>query len=163
MKTLFVLRHAKSSWENLSQADFDRPLNERGLHIAPKVGKFMRDNDLVPNSIVSSPALRANTTAQMVKKAGAFTAALEYNPRIYEATVGDLLEVVATVADTYEKLLLVGHNPGFENLVRSLTGEAREMPTAALAQIELKIASWKNIGSIQGKLKNLFKPKEIFD
>lgn len=163
MKTLFVLRHAKSSWDNLEQNDFDRPLNERGLKAAPKMGKFMRDKDLVPDLIISSPAARTRATAELVKNAGEFAAAIEFNPRIYEAAVSDLLDVIAAAPDTTEKLLLIGHNPGFEGLVKTLTGEVKEMPTAALAQIELLIESWKDVVSAGGKLTNLFKPKEISD
>jgi phosphohistidine phosphatase len=161
MKTLFVLRHAKSSWDNPNQIDFERPLNERGLKTAPKMGEFMKEKDLVPDLIISSPAMRAKTTAQMVKDAGEFSAEIKFDQRIYEATVGTLLEVLNDAPESAERLLFVGHNPGFEDLVRNLTGEIREMPTAALAEIELKIENWKEIRPACGKLRNLFKPKEI--
>lgn len=163
MKTLFVLRHAKSSWDNPNQTDFERPLNERGLRTAPKMGEFMKENGLEPDFIISSPAQRAKTTAEKVKDAGAFSAEIKFDPRIYEAAVNELLEVIKDAPDSAGKLLVVGHNPGFEGLVRNLTGEIREMPTAALAEIELNITSWREIEPSCGKLRNLYKPKEIAD
>lgn len=163
MKTLFVLRHAKSSWDNPNQTDFERLLNERGLKAAPKMGEFMLHHGLMPDAIISSPAVRAKTTAQMVKDAGGFSADIELDERIYEATAGTLLEVIKDSPEAAKRLLIVGHNPGFEDLVRNLTGEIREMPTAALAEIELAIEDWQEIRPACGKLRNLFKPKEIAD
>lgn len=163
MKTLYVLRHAKSSWENQNQTDFERPLNERGKKAAPKMGRLMKNKNLVPDLIVSSPAVRAKTTAELVKEAANFDAEIRFEPRIYEATVGDLLEVLQETPEQCEKLLILGHNPGFEYLVGNLTGELREMPTAALAEIELEIESWQEIRPACGKLRNFFKPKEIAD
>ncbi|MEP6924887.1 MAG: histidine phosphatase family protein [Pyrinomonadaceae bacterium] len=163
MKTLYVLRHAKSSWENHNQTDFERPLNERGLLAAPKMGKLMRAKSFAPDLIVSSPAARAKQTAEMVRDTAQFNVKIRFNAQIYEATVGDLLEVLCDISEKTENLLLVGHNPGLENLVRNLTGEIRDMPTAALAEIELKVVKWKEIYPACGKLRNLFKPKEIAD
>jgi phosphohistidine phosphatase len=160
MKILYVLRHAKSDWSDASLPDFERPLNERGLKAAPKMGVFMRERGIEPDLIVSSPARRALETAQLVKEAAAFSAEIRFESGIYEASVGDLMEIVSKTDDSTEKLLIVGHNPGFENLVGYLTGEFHPMPTAALAEIELPVKSWKEITG-GGKLKNLFKPKEI--
>ncbi len=160
MKTLYVLRHAKSDWNDARLTDFERPLNERGLHAARKMGEFLREREIVPDSIISSPARRASETAQIVKQAAGFSAEIHFEPRIYEASIGDLIEIVSTVENNCEKLLIVGHNPGFEQLVESLTGELQQMPTAALAEIELPIENWREMMN-GGRLKNLFKPKEI--
>lgn len=163
MKTLYVLRHAKSSWENYNQTDFERPLNERGLLAASRMGQLMSEKSFVPDSIVSSTAARARQTAEMVKEAANFNVKIQFDKRIYEATTADLFEVLEETSDEIKSLLIVGHNPGLENLVRNLTEEVREMPTAALAEIRLKIESWKDVSLACGKLRNLFKPKEIVD
>ncbi|MDQ4122918.1 MAG: histidine phosphatase family protein [Acidobacteriota bacterium] len=160
MKTLYVLRHAKSDWNDASLTDFERPLNERGLTAARKMGEFMRERGIEPDLIVSSPARRARETAQIVKDAAGFEANIRFERRIYEASIGYLIEIVSEVENDCRKLLIVGHNPGFEQLVENLTGELHAMPTAALAEIALPIESWSETMR-GGKLKNLFKPKEI--
>lgn len=160
MKTLYALRHAKSDWNDASLTDFERPLNERGVHAARKMGAFMQQRGIVPDLIISSPARRARETAQIVKDAAGIAAEISFEPRIYEAGVGDLMEIVSQAENDCEKLLIVGHNPGFEQLVEILSGELQAMPTAALAEIELPIENWSETMK-GGKLKNLFKPKEI--
>lgn len=160
MKTLYVLRHAKSDWNDASLTDFERPLNERGVHAAQKMGAFMQQRGIVPDLIISSPARRARETAQIVTDTAGIAAGIRFEPRIYEASVGDLMEIVSQVENDCEKLLIVGHNPGFEQLVEILSGELQPMPTAALAEIELPIENWSETMR-GGKLKNLFKPKEI--
>jgi phosphohistidine phosphatase len=163
MKTLYVLRHAKSSWENHQQTDFERPLNERGLLTAPRIGKLMRDQSFVPDLIISSPATRAKITAEIVRDKANFQSEIQLDKRIYEALAENLFDVLSSVLDDIESVLLVGHNPGLENLVGSITGEIRAMPTATLVVIELKIEKWKEIRPACGKLRNLFTPKEIAD
>jgi phosphohistidine phosphatase len=160
MKTLYVLRHAKSDWNDASLTDFERPLNERGLNAAQKMGAFMKQRGIVPDLIISSPARRARETAQIIKDAAGIATEIHFEPRIYEAGIGDLTEIVSQVENDCEKLLIVGHNPGFEQLVEILSGELQPMPTAALAEIELPIENWSETMR-GGKLKNLFKPKEI--
>ena len=160
MKTLYVLRHAKSDWNDASLTDFERPLNERGIHAAQKMGAFIQQRGIVPDLIISSPAHRARETAQIVKDAAEIAAEIHFEPRIYEAGVGDLTEIVSQVENDCEKLLIVGHNPGFEQLVEILSGELQAMTTAALAEIELPIENWSETMR-GGKLENLFKPKEI--
>jgi len=160
MKTLYVLRHAKSDWNDASLTDFERPLNERGVHAAQKMGAFMQQCGIAPDLIISSPARRARETAQIIKDAAGISAEIRFEPRIYEAGIGDLTEIVSQVENDCQKLLIVGHNPGFEQLVEILSGELQPMPTAALAEIELPIESWSETMR-GGKLKNLFKPKEI--
>jgi phosphohistidine phosphatase len=161
MKTLFVLRHAKSSWDNADLSDFDRPLNERGLRAAPLMGGVMKKNQFQPDVIVSSPAKRAKETAVLVKEAANFAADIRFDERIYEASLARLLEVVAEQNEDINSILLVGHNPGFEGLVRFLTGESQPMPTAALAVIDLDSDKWNNLSPASGKLRALIRPKEI--
>ena len=169
MKTIFVLRHAKSSWNDSSLSDFERPLNERGREAAPFMGEFMKKNDFTPDLIISSPAERAKQTAEFVKKAADFPAAIYFDEKIYEASPLRLLEVISETDEKAKTLLLVGHNPGFENLVRILSGENVRMPTAALAVLDLEISDWAEIYDecialdeieVCGKLRTLVLPKE---
>jgi phosphohistidine phosphatase len=161
MKTLLLLRHAKSSWKDASLDDFDRPLNGRGLKAAPQMGKFMRKQKVEPDLLLSSPAERARRTAALIVEAAKLTAPLRYDDRIYEASVTRLLEVVSQIEEVANVVLLVGHNPGLEGLLEYLTGEPERMPTAALAQISLDIEKWSKVRERSGRLEWLVKPKEL--
>lgn len=161
MKTLFLLRHAKSSWDDPTLADFERPLNGRGLKAAPFMGEFLRKNGFFPQMIVSSPAVRARHTAELVNDAGGFNAELKFEDRIYEASPHALREVVAGLSDRVDNLMVVGHNPGIEALVRSLTGRIEPMPTAAAAIIDLSVTSWSELVAGSGTLRHIFRPKEL--
>lgn len=140
--------------------DFERPLNGRGLRAALQMGKLLRANNFEPDLIISSPATRARDTAELVKDAAQFAASIQFEPRIYEASLTDLLEIISQTPSKCGALLLVGHNPGLENLVECLTGEMREMPTAAIAEIDLEINAWSEIKPTRGNLKKIYKPKE---
>lgn len=159
MKTLLLLRHAKSSWENADLADFDRPLNSRGLEAAPLVGGIIYDRQLQPDLILSSPAKRAKQTAVLVKETGQIAAKIRYEEKIYEASPSALLQILSEQEDRNEKILLVGHNPGLEGLIKVLTGETTAMATAALAKINLNIEEWKDISASCGQLEFLARPE----
>lgn len=163
MKTLFVMRHAKSSWDNADLSDFERPLNERGLRTAPLMGKFMREQDLIPDLIIASTAKRAVQTAESVKKSAEFLCETRFEKRIYEAGISTLLYLLAEIDDKFSKVLIVGHNPSFENLVGILSGQFAAMPTATLAEISLDIKNWREISTNCGTLKKFIRPKEISD
>lgn len=160
MKTLFVLRHAKSSWENPDWADFERPLNSRGLDAARFIGELIYDRRLGPQIIISSPAKRAKQTAVLVKELAEITKPVKFDERIYEASPHALFNLIREFDEKYQSVLIVGHNPGFENLVRLLTGETVSMPTAALAKINLKINKWSDLETGVGELEFLLRPKE---
>ena len=161
MRTLFILRHAKSSWDDASLADFDRPLNGRGERTAPMMGELMQREGFAPHIIISSPAERAKQTALAVKKAGGLGAEIVFDERIYEASPNALRRVTAEIDGIYGSAMLVGHNPGIEGLVRYLTGQNEPMPTAALAVIDLDIDGWGDITEGCGKLRFIFRPKEL--
>lgn len=160
MKTLFVLRHAKSSWSEPDLADFERPLNVRGLEAAPFMGELMGDNGFQPSVILSSPALRATQTAVLIKESGKLDAEIGFEHRIYEASPQGLRQVVSELNDSAASAMLVGHNPGIEGFIRFLTGNLEPMPTAALAVIELGIENWNATSDGCGQLKNVFRPKD---
>jgi phosphohistidine phosphatase len=161
MKTLFLLRHAKSSWRDAGLPDFERPLNERGRRAAPRIGKYMRRQKMQPQLILCSPAERARQTIALVSAAAAFKAELRFDERIYEATVARLISVLSQIDEKAGTALVVGHNPGMEELLQSLTSEVRHMPTAALAHIALNIERWADIGEQSGDLVRLVRPKEL--
>ena len=160
MKTLFILRHAKSSWDDATLSDFERPLNERGEKAAPLMGEVMAKNNFTPEIIISSPAERAKQTAALAKKAAGFEAEISFDERIYEASVSQLIEIISEIADETDAAMIVGHNMGFENLVRALTGHFETMPTAALAVVDLEIDSWNDVQPETGKLRKLIRPKD---
>lgn len=161
MKTLLLLRHAKSSWEDPSLSDFDRPLNERGVGDAKLMGKFICKMKIDPDLIVSSPAERARQTTELVLTSSGLQLELRFDARIYEASTRRLLEVISQIEDTVDTVMLVGHNPGFEELVEALTNTERGMPTAALACIELRDNQWKTVGAGKGQPKWLVTPKDL--
>jgi phosphohistidine phosphatase len=161
LKRLLLLRHAKSSWADASLADFDRPLNERGLRAAPLVGRLMRKRKLGPDVIICSPAERARQTAALVIEAAKFSAPLRFDERIYEATPARLVEVVSQAEEGAGEVLLVGHNPGLEGLLELLTGEPRSMPTAALARVALGIEKWGRLREGAGRVELFVRPKDI--
>ncbi len=161
MKTLYLLRHAKSSWKEQDLQDFDRPLNNRGREAAPLVGRFIRKKKLHVDLLLSSPAKRARQTASLVKGAAGLAAELIYDERIYEADAARLVEVVTQSVDSVDALMLVGHNPGMEELLTFLTGEERHMPTAALACVVLGVEKWGKVQERAGRLEWLVRPKDF--
>lgn len=161
MKTLLLMRHAKSSWKDATMRDFERPLNERGRKSAPVMGRLLRRRKPLPDLVVSSPAERARTTAALVTESAALHAPLRYDERIYEATASQLLEVVAQLDEAADTALLVGHNPGMEELIETLTGAHERMPTAALACITLDVEKWSKARAGAGRLEWVERPKEI--
>ena len=160
MKTLLLLRHAKSSWDHPSLKDFDRPLNDRGTKAAPKMGAFMRRRKLKPDIILSSPAIRAKETIELVSESAGFPH-IDFEPAIYEATAERLLQIISRLDDQAKTAMLVGHNPGFDDLLAALTGDHRHLSTAALACLEFDVATWRDVVCASGKLVWLARPKDL--
>jgi phosphohistidine phosphatase len=161
MKILYLMRHAKSDWSNSSASDFERRLNERGLKAAPLVGGFMREKGIQPQRIVCSQAERAKETARLVAEAARFGARVEFDERIYEASAERLLRVVSETPETVAELMLIGHNPGFEEVQARLTGERANFKTASLARVELKIESWTEVAEGCGQLSWIVSPRDL--
>lgn len=162
MKTLFLMRHAKSSWKDERLPDHDRPLNKRGKKDAPRMGQLLVEQKIQPDRWLSSTALRARTTAELVAETVDFAGEIELRSDLYHAAPADYLAVLQEVADTADSVLIVGHNPGLEELLELLTGAAKAFPTAALARIELPVLDWKELKtSTRGKLIHLWRPKEL--
>jgi phosphohistidine phosphatase len=162
MKTLLVLRHAKSSWNDPALDDHERPLNMRGRRDAPRMGELVRENGLIPDVVISSDAVRARLTAEAVAEAARYPGKILLDPHLYMACPADILSLLSTVRENANTVMIVGHNPGLEELVEHLTGERQDLPTAALAQIGLPIDQWRNLKrSTRGTLLGLWRPKEL--
>ena len=161
MKTLLLLRHAKSSWKIADQPDFERPLNGRGEKSAPLMGRYLRKQKIEPTLILCSPAERARQTAALFAEAARTNAELRYDERIYEAAGLRLLEVVTQADDAADTVLLVGHNPGLEELIMVLTGQTQLMPTAALAKIDLSTDKWGKVKEQTGSIDWVVRPKDL--
>ena len=158
MKTLFLLRHAKSDWGDSSLRDFDRPLAARGERDAPRIGKALRKRGPLPELIVSSPAARAKATIEAVARAAKLDLDIQFEEVVYGGSTPELIRTLSAVTSC---VLLVGHNPGFEDLVSRLSGAHERMPTAALACIEFEIDHWVDVDDGLGKLKWLMTPKQL--
>ena len=161
MKTLYLLRHAKSSWADTEMSDFERPLNDRGTKAAAFMGKFMSEHGYEPYLILSSPAVRARSTAEILKKAGKLDGEIRFEHRIYEASPQTLRLAISDIDDAYRSAMIVGHNPGIEGLIRFQTGELESIPTAALSVIDLDLDAWAYIDEGRGKLKKIYRPREM--
>ncbi|ADE14277.1 Phosphoglycerate mutase [Nitrosococcus halophilus Nc 4] len=168
-RQLLILRHAKSAWDTGSPSDFKRPLAKRGIRDAPRLGYWMKTHDLNPGYVVSSPALRAKQTTYMVaRELNIPENKIHWDERIYEAEVPLLLRVISDCPTSIDTVLLVGHNPGLENLLIFLCGEkltrpaaeGKRFPTAALAQLKLP-DDWSYLEAQAGQLLSLIRPKDI--
>jgi phosphohistidine phosphatase len=165
MKTLLLLRHAKSSWRDPTLADHDRPLNKRGIHDAPRMGELLRHEDLVPDLILSSTAVRAKKTAELVAKACKYKGEISLNRSMYTSEVAGYFKILEGLSDRHNTVLLVGHSPSVEQTIEMVTNSLDIlMPTCALAHIRLLIEDWAELNrqKIKGQLVNVWRPKELF-
>ena len=162
MKTLLILRHAKSSWKNETLADHDRPLNKRGKRDAPRMGKLLLDTDLSPELIISSTAKRARKTVEGLLEGSGYSLEVQYMRDFYHGYPETFITILSELDDKYEQVMVVGHNPGLEELLEVLTGDYKRMPTAALTQVQLPIQSWADLEEEpQGELVAVWRPKEL--
>ena len=159
MKTLLLLRHAKSSWKQPELHDHDRPLNKRGKKEAPIVGRYLKDNDLVPDLILSSTARRAHDTAQAVVDESGFSGQIDLYQDLYLSDTSCYLDILRYLPDDASRVLVVGHNPDLEELLTLLTDVTEHLATATLAQVDLPITSWQELSeATDGRLQNLWAP-----
>ncbi|ACF14315.1 putative phosphohistidine phosphatase, SixA [Chloroherpeton thalassium ATCC 35110] len=149
MKTVLLVRHAKSSWDDPDMKDFDRPLNKRGKRDAPFMGSLLAQKNFQPELIVASPAKRTLITAQLI------AAEIEYeqekiltDPRLYEESFNFYLDVIKSWGDQLSKIMLVGHNPIMTSMINYLANYGLEnLPTGAMFCAEMNIDSWSNVSS----------------
>ena len=156
MKTVLVLRHAKSSRENPDLDDHERPLNARGRRDAPRMGQLVLRRHLVPDRILCSTAVRAQTTAHVVAGECGYDGEVTASDDLYLAGPSEYIRQLSQLAENCRIVMVVGHNPGLEDLV------ALSMPTAALAEIRATVETWAGIEEVRdGELANLWRPKEL--
>ena len=147
MKTLFLVRHAKSSWDDTALPDKDRPLNDRGKRDAAKMGQRLAKIDVKPDLILSSPARRALTTAEIVaKKLDYKLKNILVDDRLYAVDADDLLDVIRKLGDKSKRVMLFGHNPELTELAHRLSSKITRMPTCAVAEFTFDAKSWANTG-----------------
>lgn len=161
MKTLFLLRHAKSSWDDPTLPDIERPLNARGMRAAELLGTHIRKQNLSFDLVLSSPAIRARETIEIVLKTAKMQTDLRYDQRIYEASSIALIDVISQIEEDRKTAMLVGHNPGMEKLLEILTGGIIHVSTGTLARIELKASRWAGMIESPRTLEWVVKPKEL--
>jgi len=171
MKTIYLARHAKSSWSSGADTDFDRPLNERGEADAIKIGEELKRLDWLPEKIIASPAIRAKQTCEVYcETLGYSVRDIEWNSEIYEARTITLLHLLASLDETTKSVMLMGHNPAMEDLLVLLSGystvckhqqsDGKIFTTANIVKLTTD-ATWTELVSDEIRLEKLLRPKEI--
>lgn len=162
MKRLLILRHAKSSWDDVSRDDWERPLSPRGARDAPRVGTLLRERALIPDLIITSDAVRAHTTARAVAEAAGYRGAVVVEPSLYHAKPDEVLTVLNGVSGTVRAVLIVGHNPGLEDLIAQLTGDPIDLPTASLVHLAVPVEAWSRVDRSAGaSVVGVFRPADL--
>jgi phosphohistidine phosphatase len=168
MKTLTLLRHAKSTWDDPVARDFDRPLNRRGRKAARRIGEEMRALGLAFDAVIASPAVRVKETLAEVEQGFGRDLPVAFEQAVYLAHPETLLDLVRAADDTAQSLLLVGHNPGLESLAIDLAGAgslraeiAVKYPTATLAEIALPALSWADVAPGTGTIERFIRPRDL--
>ena len=170
MTILTVLRHAKSSWAQTGLDDFDRPLNDRGRKAARRVGRELRHRHVRFDRVIASPAVRVRETLKELAEGYNDDLDVRFDERIYAADAGMLLDLVQSIPDQVHAPLLVGHNPGLQELLLKLTRDddgglrgkvAAKYPTAAVAIVTLPAPRWEEVAAGSGQLRELILPREL--
>jgi phosphohistidine phosphatase len=167
VKTLYIIRHAKSSWKDPAQDDFDRPLNERGKRDAPRMGKRLKEKGIYPDLMLSSPAKRAFSTARRIGKEIKYAKDdIKAERRLYHADEEIILDVIQNVKDKYQAIMVFGHNPGLTDFVNTLQHEELDIeyiPTCGIVAFQLDIDSWKDVNWGKGRIVFFDYPKSRED
>ncbi len=163
MKKIYLVRHAKSSWDNPAATDIERPLNERGLNDAPFMAKLLRNKNIKPDLIVTSPAIRAMTTAAYFKnELGVAGEDFLVRDEIYEAMSFVIVELINRLPETCDSVMIFGHNPTFTNVANLFTKKYIDnMPTCGIVCIQSDADSWLKVSSNNAQVTDLFFPKEF--
>ena len=161
MKTLYLIRHAKSSKDDPSLSDRDRPLADRGRRDAPTMGKRLAKRDVKPDLLVSSPALRALTTAQlMADEIGYAREKIVVDDHLYGCSADVLLALVRALDRKADRVMLFGHNPEFTELAHRLSSDIADMPTCAIAEFRFDTKKWSDVGELDPAQATLDQPQE---
>ncbi|MGE0256731.1 MAG: histidine phosphatase family protein [Alphaproteobacteria bacterium] len=173
MRTLLLLRHAKSGWGDPTLADFDRPLAPRGRRTAPRMAQWLAAHGPLPERAVCSTARRARETWELFAAALGHAVDARFEERLYHASPATILGIVADLPDEAKTAILVGHNPGFEETAQGFAGRgaateakrslAQGFPTAGLAIVESRAGSWAELAAGDGALRALMRPRTLGD
>jgi phosphohistidine phosphatase len=170
MRRLMLLRHAKSDWSLPGQTDHDRDLAPRGRKAAPLMGRYLAEHGMIPDRVIVSTAKRTRETWRLVAGALPRVPPVEFEDRIYEASPRDILAAIADTPASVRSLLVIGHNPGFQDTANLLVASgdkrlrsslAEKFPTGALAVIDLDIDDWSSIKPGIGRLENFVTPRAV--
>jgi phosphohistidine phosphatase len=162
MKTLLIMRHGKSSWKHKDLTDHERPLAKRGVRDSGMMGEFIREKELTPQLILSSTAIRTIQTAQIFSEVDGFHGKTIALDSLYLAEAEIYIEELKKLSDEFERVMVIGHNPGLETLLQMITGRIEALPTGVIAYVSLPIAKWAELeGDAEGDLIQLWRPKEL--
>ena len=167
-RELLIVRHAKSDWSNNLASDIERPLNSRGEKDAPKIAKWIHSQQIVPDALLCSPARRAKQTANaIIEELKLPDTSVAFDKRLYLASLSTLLAVIAELGDSVKTVMLVGHNPGLEELIFKLCDDhlpfaesGKLLTTANVVMLQFN-CDWQNIGNTQGKLLHFIRPRDL--
>jgi phosphohistidine phosphatase len=161
MKTLSLIRHAKSSWDDTALSDRERPLADRGKRDVAEMGRRLAERDVKPDLIMSSPAMRALATAEVIAESLHYKLKdIVVNNRLYAGQADDLLDVIQALGDKLKRVMLVGHNPELTELAHRLSSEIVHMPTCAIAEFTFDAKSWSDVGNAKPAQVALDYPKK---
>lgn len=171
MKILGLFRHAKSDWQDPRARDFDRPLNDRGRRGAAIMGRHIRDHGVRWDRVIASPAIRCAETIEIASEASGRPVAINWDRRIYLASSATLADLLRETEGDPKSILMVGHNPGLEDLIFDLVPDDGssplrdvvevKFPTAAYAVLELNIERWADLADKCAKLVHLTRPRDL--
>ena len=162
MKTLLLMRHAKSSWKDESLSDHERPLKKRGRKDANRIAKELKKNDLLPDIILSSSAVRARETVAILNEKLEYKHKVLYSDELYMGEPQDFINILSKLNNEYNTVMMVGHNPGLEAYLQIIDGEIEAVPTGGLGYLVLVLDDWKDISlDTMGDLIDFWKPKEL--
>ena len=160
MKKLFLIRHAKSSWSDETLSDFERPLSKRGKRNIPLMASILKEKEVLPDCILSSPALRAKKTAKLLAKGIGFTHPILYDKTLYEGDKEEIHEAIISMDESCNTLFVVGHNPGLNDLAKHYAGFSQNIVTCGIVEIAFEVQTWKEIVPKAAKLLSFEFPKK---
>ena len=170
MKTIFLLRHAKSSWQNHNLDDFDRPLSDRGIKACKKIGKYLKKKNISPDIVYCSTAVRAKQTWELVNRIVEKKENVLFKKNLYMSDLSNFIEIIKKTKKKFKSLMIVSHNPGIEYLALELSKDKNnevykkiynKYPTGALVIIKYNIDKWNKVDLKKGSLYKFIKPKEL--
>lgn len=170
MKTLILMRHAKSAWDDPQHHDIERPLNARGRQAAPRMGAWLAAEDCRPDVVLCSAAKRTRETLDLMRPHLPERMVVEFVRALYLAAPREMLTELGKVPDTAESVMLIGHNPGMASLVDLLAGTGDEkalaalhgkFPTAAVAVLDFDVTRWSDVGPGNGNLRAFMRPRDL--